>query len=153
MKARLDFQEASQHSETGAPNERKDLRKNLEYKRHRDTHEGSIQRSDRSRSPRKKNTERETVFKRLEKGVFHRLRDWERSISMYSGDSKRPTRHSAQKGEESYYHISYSQRTGPTTRKHGDNRASSRKTDALFESKDSGGGHPRKKSQVLRTTT
>lgn len=51
-------------------------------------------------SPKRKNTERETVFKRLENVVFHRLRDKERSVSVHSGDSKRPSRRSTKGGKK-----------------------------------------------------
>nr|GEV21533.1 hypothetical protein [Tanacetum cinerariifolium] len=43
----------------------------------------------RSESPRNKDSERKTMFKRLKKGVFHRLRDNEKSMSAYSNDSRR----------------------------------------------------------------
>ncbi|GKG42891.1 hypothetical protein Tco_0479575, partial [Tanacetum coccineum] len=42
-------------------------------------------RRDRSRSTRRKDLEREMVFRRLEKGVFHRLDDKEKGMSTYSG--------------------------------------------------------------------
>ncbi|GJR55338.1 hypothetical protein Tco_1405859 [Tanacetum coccineum] len=47
------------------------LRKGLDL----DVSESPEPRRDRSKSPRKKDSKRETVFKRLEKGVFHMLRD------------------------------------------------------------------------------
>nr|GEU30796.1 reverse transcriptase domain-containing protein [Tanacetum cinerariifolium] len=46
-------------------------------------------RRDRSESSKKRDPERKTVFKRLEKGVFHRLEDKGKSISAYSNDSRR----------------------------------------------------------------
>ncbi|GKA15286.1 reverse transcriptase domain-containing protein [Tanacetum coccineum] len=45
-------------------------------------------RRGRSESPGKKGSERKTVFKRLEKGVFHRLGDKGKSMSVYSDDSR-----------------------------------------------------------------
>ncbi|GKD27230.1 hypothetical protein Tco_1233444, partial [Tanacetum coccineum] len=39
-------------------------------------------RRDRSRSPRRKDMERDTMFKRLEKGIFHRLDDKEKGGRM-----------------------------------------------------------------------
>nr|GEZ86164.1 reverse transcriptase domain-containing protein [Tanacetum cinerariifolium] len=57
LKARLNFKEVSQHSDmSGSPKPRR----------------------GRSESPRKSGPERETMFKRLEKGVFHRLGDKEK---------------------------------------------------------------------------
>ncbi|GJT61081.1 hypothetical protein Tco_1004614 [Tanacetum coccineum] len=61
VKARLNFEETSQHSE----------------------------------SPRRKDPERETVFRRLEKGVFHRLGDKEKGMSAYSDSSRRQSYHSS----------------------------------------------------------
>ncbi|GJX01940.1 reverse transcriptase domain-containing protein, partial [Tanacetum coccineum] len=78
VKARLNFKEVSQHSESGTPSRMKDLRKRIGYK-HVCSISGSPEpRRDRSESPRKKGPERKTVFKRLEKGVFHRLGDKEK---------------------------------------------------------------------------
>nr|GFC46997.1 hypothetical protein [Tanacetum cinerariifolium] len=45
-------------------------------------------RRDRFELPRKKDSERRTVFKRLEKGVFHRLGDKGKSMFAYSNDSR-----------------------------------------------------------------
>ncbi|GKA22782.1 hypothetical protein Tco_0708744 [Tanacetum coccineum] len=81
VKARLNFEEVSQHSESGTPRRRRDLRKGLRSKRVRSISESPEPRRGRSESPRKRNPERETVFKRLEKGVFHRLGDNEKEIT------------------------------------------------------------------------
>ncbi|GJY64580.1 reverse transcriptase domain-containing protein, partial [Tanacetum coccineum] len=78
VKARLNFEEVSQHSESGTPSRRKDLRKRLGYKHVCSISESPEPRRDQSESPRKKGPERKTVFKRLEKGVFHRLGDKEK---------------------------------------------------------------------------
>ncbi|GJY26268.1 reverse transcriptase domain-containing protein [Tanacetum coccineum] len=56
-------------------------------------------RRGRSKSPRKRGLKRETMFKRLEKGVFHRLGDKEKSMSSYSNDSKHQSYHSSRRGE------------------------------------------------------
>ncbi|GKE06566.1 hypothetical protein Tco_1398584, partial [Tanacetum coccineum] len=53
VKAHLNFEETSRHSESGSPKPRR----------------------GHSESPKKKGSERKTMFKRLEKGVFYRLRD------------------------------------------------------------------------------
>ncbi|GKD03848.1 hypothetical protein Tco_1178822 [Tanacetum coccineum] len=59
----------------GTPSRRRDLKERLES-RHVRSRSGSPEpRRHQSESPRKKGTERKTVFKRLEKGVFHRLGD------------------------------------------------------------------------------
>nr|GEZ22735.1 reverse transcriptase domain-containing protein [Tanacetum cinerariifolium] len=58
VKARLNFKEASSESPE--------------------------QRRGRSKSPREKGPERRTVFKRLKKGVFHRLGDKEKNVSAHS---------------------------------------------------------------------
>ncbi|GKC40332.1 reverse transcriptase domain-containing protein [Tanacetum coccineum] len=65
VKARLNFEETSQYSESGAPSRRRDVKKRLGPK---DAH--SMTRSpepgrDRSRSPRRKDPIRETVFRRF----------------------------------------------------------------------------------------
>nr|GEW17818.1 reverse transcriptase domain-containing protein [Tanacetum cinerariifolium] len=46
-------------------------------------------RRGRSKSPMEKDPERRTVFKRLEKGVFHRLGDKEENVSAHSRGSER----------------------------------------------------------------
>ncbi|GJW23412.1 hypothetical protein Tco_0034034 [Tanacetum coccineum] len=70
VKAHLNFEETSQHSESGAPSRRRDARKRLGLKDARSMSISPEPRRDRSRSPRRKDPERETVFRRLEKGVF-----------------------------------------------------------------------------------
>nr|GEW86641.1 reverse transcriptase domain-containing protein [Tanacetum cinerariifolium] len=75
VKTRLNFEEASQHSESGTPSRRRDLKKRL-GSRHVCSMFGSPKpRRGHSESPRKRDPERKTVFKRLEKDVFHRLGD------------------------------------------------------------------------------
>nr|GEV50632.1 reverse transcriptase domain-containing protein [Tanacetum cinerariifolium] len=59
------------------PSRRSDFRKRLGSKHIRSTSGSPKPRCGRSESPRKKGPERKTVFKRLEKGVFHRLGDKE----------------------------------------------------------------------------
>nr|GEY09663.1 reverse transcriptase domain-containing protein [Tanacetum cinerariifolium] len=75
VKARLNFEETSQHSESGTPSRRTDLKKRLGSKHARGMSGSPESRRDRSKSPRKKDSKRRTMFKRLEKGVFHRLGD------------------------------------------------------------------------------
>nr|GEV16711.1 retrovirus-related Pol polyprotein from transposon TNT 1-94 [Tanacetum cinerariifolium] len=111
VKARLNFEEVLQHSESGTPNRRRDLRKRLEPRRVRSMSGSPEPRRGRPESPRKKDPERKTVFKRLENGVFHRLGDKGKSISAYSNDSRQ---HASEK--------------------HHNKRASSHKIEALSES-------------------
>ncbi|GJV65636.1 hypothetical protein Tco_1476464 [Tanacetum coccineum] len=75
VKACLNFEEASQHSESGTPSRRRDLRKRLGSRRISSTSGSPEPRRDRSESPRKRVPKRKTVFKRLQNGVFHRLGD------------------------------------------------------------------------------
>ncbi|GJX35715.1 reverse transcriptase domain-containing protein [Tanacetum coccineum] len=89
VKARLNFEEASQYSESGTPSRRRDLKKRLGSRHVRSISGSPEPRRDHPESPRKRGPERETVFKRLEKGVFHRLRDKGKNISAYSNDSRR----------------------------------------------------------------
>nr|GEZ58097.1 reverse transcriptase domain-containing protein [Tanacetum cinerariifolium] len=75
VKARLKFEETSQHSESGTPSRRRDLKKGL-GPRHTRSMSGSPEpRLDHFELPRKRAPERKMVFKRLEKGVLHRLGD------------------------------------------------------------------------------
>ncbi|GJT96996.1 hypothetical protein Tco_1092514 [Tanacetum coccineum] len=116
VKARLNFEETSQHSESGATSRRRDVRKRLGPKDAR-----SMSRSPepkRARSPRRKDPEKETVFRRLEKGVFHRLGDKEKGMSAYSGSSRRQSYHSSRGDTESYYQSSRSRGTEPAPKRH-----------------------------------
>ncbi|GKE67130.1 hypothetical protein Tco_1521291 [Tanacetum coccineum] len=67
VKARLNFEEVLQHSESGTPSERRDLRKTLGSRRVRSMSESPEPRHGRPELPRKKDLERKTVFKRLKK--------------------------------------------------------------------------------------
>ncbi|GJZ17756.1 hypothetical protein Tco_0553879 [Tanacetum coccineum] len=78
VKARLNFEETSQYSESGAPSRRRDVRKRLGPKDARSMSKSPEPRRDRSISPRRKDPKRETMFRRLERGVFHRLGDKEK---------------------------------------------------------------------------
>nr|GEV05035.1 reverse transcriptase domain-containing protein [Tanacetum cinerariifolium] len=81
VKARLNFEEASQYSESESSNKRRNLKERL-GPRDAQTRSGSPeQRHSRSKSPRENGLERRTMFKRLEKGVFHRLGDKENNKS------------------------------------------------------------------------
>ncbi|GJZ01276.1 hypothetical protein Tco_0519237 [Tanacetum coccineum] len=147
IKARLNFEETSQHSESGAPSRRRDVRKRLGPKDARSMSRSPEPRRDRSRSPRRKDPERETLFRRLEKGVFHRLGDKEKGMSAYSGSSRRQSYHSSRGDTESYYQSSRSRGTKPAPKRHHDRKAYSRKGGRLSESEDSAGGYWKSKSK------
>ncbi|GJX90745.1 reverse transcriptase domain-containing protein [Tanacetum coccineum] len=118
VKACLNFEEASQHSESGTPSRRMDLKKRLGSRRVRSMSGSPEPRRGHSESPRKRDPKRKTVFKRLEKGVFYRLEDKGKSISVYSNDSRQFA-----------------------SEKHHNKRTSSRRVEALLESEGSAGGH------------
>nr|GEV36038.1 reverse transcriptase domain-containing protein [Tanacetum cinerariifolium] len=84
VKARLNFEEASQYSESETPNRRRNLKERLGPMGARTRSISLEQRCGRSKSLREKGPERRTVFKRLEKGVFHRLGDKEKNVSAHS---------------------------------------------------------------------
>ncbi|GJX38983.1 reverse transcriptase domain-containing protein [Tanacetum coccineum] len=69
VKPRLNFEETSQHSESGAPSRRRDVRKRIGPKDVCSMSNSPEPRRDRTRSPRRKDPERETVFRRLEKAA------------------------------------------------------------------------------------
>nr|GEX39577.1 reverse transcriptase domain-containing protein [Tanacetum cinerariifolium] len=77
------------------PSRKKDLKKRLGSGQVRSMTESPEPRHGRSESPRKKDSERRMVFKRLEKGVFHRLGDKGKSMYAYSNDSRRMSYHSS----------------------------------------------------------
>nr|GEW77487.1 reverse transcriptase domain-containing protein [Tanacetum cinerariifolium] len=95
VKARLNFEEVSQHSESGKLSRRRDLKKRLGSRQVRSMTESPEPMRGRFESPRKKDSDRITAFKRLEKGVFHRLGDKGKSMSAYSNDSRRRSYHSS----------------------------------------------------------
>ncbi|GJV72443.1 reverse transcriptase domain-containing protein [Tanacetum coccineum] len=152
VKARLNFEETSQYSESGAPSRRRDVRKRLGPKEARSMSRSPEPRRDRSRSPRRKDPERETVFRRLEKGVFHRLGDKEKGMSAYSGSSRRQSHHSSRGDTESYYQSSRSRGTEPAPKRHHDRKAYSRKGGRMSESEDSAGEHWKSKSKKQRSS-
>ncbi|GKA55376.1 hypothetical protein Tco_0754325 [Tanacetum coccineum] len=88
IKARLNFEEASHQSESGTPIRKRGLKERLGPKYVRSRSGSPEPRHGRSESPKKKGPERKAVFKRLEKGVFHRLGDKKKSVSVHSDDSR-----------------------------------------------------------------
>nr|GEV30003.1 reverse transcriptase domain-containing protein [Tanacetum cinerariifolium] len=89
------------------------------------------------------------VLKRLEKGVFHKLRDKWMSTSAYSNDLRRRSYHSSSRDTKSCYQSSHSRETTFTSKKHHNRRAPSQRTKALSKSERSAEGHwkPRPKRQ------
>ncbi|GKA76499.1 hypothetical protein Tco_0782960 [Tanacetum coccineum] len=152
VKARLNFEEASQYSESGVPSRRRDVRKRLGPKNARNMSRSPEPRRDRSISPRKKDPERETVFGRLEKGIFHRLGDKEKGMSAYSGSSRRQSYHNSHEDTKSYYQSFRSRRTKPAPKRHHDRKAYSLKGGRMSESKDSARGHWKSKSKKQRSS-
>ncbi|GKC43727.1 hypothetical protein Tco_1061449 [Tanacetum coccineum] len=75
VKARLNFEEASRHFESGTPSRRRSLKERLGPRRAHSISGSPKPRHGRSKSPKEKDPKRRTVFRRLEKGVFHRLGD------------------------------------------------------------------------------
>ncbi|GJX90822.1 hypothetical protein Tco_0344148 [Tanacetum coccineum] len=139
VKARVNFKEASQHSESGTLSRRRDLKERL-GPRHTYSMYGSPEpRRGRSESPRERDPKRKTIFKRLEKGVFHRLGDKEKSMSAHLRDSRRRPYHDSRIDTESCYQSSRFRETEFAYEKHHNKRASSRKTEALSESEGSAG--------------
>nr|GEW67196.1 reverse transcriptase domain-containing protein [Tanacetum cinerariifolium] len=151
VKARLNFKEVSQHSESGTPSRRRDLRNRLGSRRIRSLSESPEPRHGRSESPRKKDPKK-TVFKRLEKGVFHMLGDKGKSISTYSDNSRRQSYHSSRRYTKSCYQSSRSKGTKIAPKKHHNKRVSSRRTEALLESEGSVGGHWKTRSKNERSS-
>ncbi|GJR55333.1 hypothetical protein Tco_1405854 [Tanacetum coccineum] len=111
VKAYLNFKEVSQHSESGTPSGRRDLKKRLGSRHVRNVSGSPEPRRGRSKSARKKDSKRETMFKRLEKGVFHRLGDNGKSMSAYSNDSRRRSYRSSCGDTKSCYRSSRSRET------------------------------------------
>ncbi|GKD71077.1 hypothetical protein Tco_1325167 [Tanacetum coccineum] len=147
VKARLNFEEVSQHSESWTPSRKRDLRKRLGSKRIRSVSGSPEPRRGRFESPRKRDPKRKTVFKRLEKGVFHMLGDKEKNMTAYSNDSRHQSYHSSRRDTESCYQSSRSRGTEPVSKKYRNKRASSRRTKALSETEDSAGGHWKSRSK------
>ncbi|GJS50008.1 reverse transcriptase domain-containing protein [Tanacetum coccineum] len=149
IKARLNFKEASHHSESGTPIRRRDLKERLgpRYVRNRS---GSLEpKRGRSESPKKKGLERKAVCKRLEKGVIYRLEDKGKCVSVHSDDSRRY--HSSCRDTESCHQGSHSRATESASERHYNKRASSRRMEELSKSEGSAGGHW--KSRLKRQKT
>nr|GEV26980.1 reverse transcriptase domain-containing protein [Tanacetum cinerariifolium] len=96
IKARLNFKETSQYSESGVPSKRRNLKERL-GSRHARIISGSPEpRHGHSESPSKRGPKRKTVFKTLENGVFHGLGNKEKDVSTHSRDSRHRSYNSGQ---------------------------------------------------------
>nr|GEU94434.1 hypothetical protein [Tanacetum cinerariifolium] len=157
VKARLNIEEASQYSESETPNRRRNLKERLGPRYARTRSRSPEPRRDRSKSPREKDPERRTVFKRLKKGMFHRLGDKEKNVSAHSRGSERKSYYSSRRDTESCYQSSRSKETKTAFEKHRHRIEYSRKTKAVSESKGSAGGHwkskPKKKKMPSHIKT
>ncbi|GJZ56659.1 hypothetical protein Tco_0612153 [Tanacetum coccineum] len=139
VKSHLNFEETSHHSESGTPIRRRGLRERLGSRYVRSRSGCPEPRYGRSESPKKKGPERKTVFKRLEKGVFHRLGDKGKNVSAHSDDSRHWSHHSSRRDTESCHQSSRSRATESASERRYNKRASSRRTGELSESEGSAG--------------
>ncbi|GKE30980.1 reverse transcriptase domain-containing protein [Tanacetum coccineum] len=139
VKARLNFEEASHHSESGTPIRRRGLKERLGPRYVRSRSGSPEPRRGRSESPKKKGSKRKVVFKRLEKGVFHKLRDKGKSVSVHSDDSRRWSHHSSRRDTKSCDQSSRSRATESASERRYNKRASSRRTEELSKSEGSRG--------------
>ncbi|GJU67920.1 hypothetical protein Tco_1254179 [Tanacetum coccineum] len=104
-------EKTSRHSDSGTLSSRRDLKERLGPRHARSMFESLEPRRSRSKSQRERGSERKTVFKRLEKDVFHRLGDNEKSVSAYSRDSRHRSYNSSRRDTESCYQSSRSRET------------------------------------------
>ncbi|GJT97556.1 reverse transcriptase domain-containing protein [Tanacetum coccineum] len=152
LKAHLNFKEVSPQSESGTPSGMRDLKKRIGSGHIRSVSESPKPRHGRPESPRKRDPERKTMFKRLKKGVFHRLRDKGKNVSAHSDDSRRQSYHSNQRDTKGCYQSSRSRGTEPASEKHHNKIASSHKTEALSESEGSARGQWKSRSKKQRSS-
>nr|GEV95418.1 reverse transcriptase domain-containing protein [Tanacetum cinerariifolium] len=152
VKARLNFEDPSQHSESGTPSRRRGLKERLGSRHVRSMSRSPEPRRGHSESPRKRGLKRKTVFKRLEKGVFHRLRDKGKSTSAHSNDSRHRSYHSSHGYTESCYQNSRSRETELASKKRHNKSASSRRMEALSKNEDSAGGHWKSKPKRQKSS-
>nr|GEZ01054.1 reverse transcriptase domain-containing protein [Tanacetum cinerariifolium] len=138
VKARLNFKEASQYSESETPNRRRNLKERLGPRGARTRSISPEQRRDHSKSPREKGSKRRTMFKRLKKGVFHRLGDMKKNMSAHSRGSERKSYYSSRRDTESCYQSSRSKETEIASEKHRHKREYSRRTKAVSEREEDG---------------
>ncbi|GJV08644.1 hypothetical protein Tco_1346300 [Tanacetum coccineum] len=133
VKACLNFEEASQHSGPAAfPKPLNQGAAILEY-----TNE----------EVRKK-----MVFKRLEKGAFHRLEYKGKNTSAYSNDLRRRSYPSSHRDNESCYQTSRSRETEFTAKKHHNKRRSARRMEEMLESEGGARVHWKSKTKKQKSS-
>nr|GEV48446.1 reverse transcriptase domain-containing protein [Tanacetum cinerariifolium] len=93
-----------------------------------------------------------TVFKRLEKGVFHRLGDKEKNVFAHSRGSERKSYYSSHRDTESCYQSSRSKETETASEKHRHKREYLRRTKAVSEREGSAGGHWKSKPKKQKSS-
>ncbi|GKC10634.1 hypothetical protein Tco_1007416 [Tanacetum coccineum] len=148
VKARLDFEETSHHSESGTPTRRRGLKERL-GPRHVRSRSGSPKpRRGRSESPKKKGSERKTVFKRLKK-VYFTGSEIKRRLCLYTQATQGVGRTAVATGtlKAATKVPDQEQRSSPL-RDIITKGIPSRRTEELSESEGSAGGHW--KSKVKR---
>nr|GEV51072.1 hypothetical protein [Tanacetum cinerariifolium] len=133
VKACLNFEETSQYSESEMPGRRRNLKERLGPRYARTWSGIPKPRHDHSKSPREKDPERRTVFKRLEKGVFHRLGGKEKNASAHSRGSERKSYYTSRRDTESCYQSSHSKETEIASEKRRYKREYSQRTEAVSE--------------------
>ncbi|GJW10465.1 hypothetical protein Tco_1576292 [Tanacetum coccineum] len=126
---------------SGIPIKRRGLKERLEPRYVRSRSRSPEPRHDRPESPKKKGPKRKAVFKRLENGVFHRLGNKGKSVSVHSDDSRRWSHHSSRRNTESCHQSSRSRATGSAPKRRYNKRASLRRTEELSESEGSTRSH------------
>nr|GEW89744.1 reverse transcriptase domain-containing protein [Tanacetum cinerariifolium] len=92
------------------------------------------------------------MFKRLEKGVFHRLGDKEKNVSAHSRGSERKSYYSSRRDTESCYQSSRSKETKIAFEKHRYKREYSRRTKAVSESEGNARGHWKSKPKNQKSS-
>nr|GEU32153.1 probable inactive serine/threonine-protein kinase bub1 [Tanacetum cinerariifolium] len=141
VKAPLNFEEASQYSESGTPSRMRSLKERL-GSTHVCSMSGSPElRRGHSESPRKRGPEGKMV-----------LEDKGKSTSAYSNDLRRRSYHSSRRNTERCYQSSRSRETEFAFEKHHNKRTSTRRTKALSEREGSAGGRWKSKPKRQKSS-
>nr|GEW15830.1 reverse transcriptase domain-containing protein [Tanacetum cinerariifolium] len=152
VKVRLNFEEASQHSESETTNKRRNLRERLGPRGARTRSISPEQRRGRSKSPKEEGLETRTVFKILEKGVFHKLGDNEKNVSAHSRGSERKSYYSSRREAKSCYQSSSSKEIEISFEKHCYKREYSRRMEAESKSEGIARGHWKSKPKKQKSS-
>ncbi|GJX59446.1 hypothetical protein Tco_0290836 [Tanacetum coccineum] len=113
---------------------------------------GPEPRRGQSESLKKRGPERKTMFKRLEKGVFHRLGEKEKGMSAYSNDSIHHSYYNSRRDNKSCYQSSRSRGEESDSNRNNSKRESSRRIEALSKGKDSAEGHRKSRSKRQKSS-